>query len=368
MIHLMIDTNIYRQKPKLDSPEFKALSYLAKSGELTIHVPYMVENEFGSQLDIEQEQIATTTLKNIKLLRKNVREGEIKQQLDSIVDFFDVNFKNIVSERRKSFIYWLKENGAVRYGLSKKESRKSFEAYFQGKPPFKVAKNRKDIPDSFIYQKVKKLNSAFGKSLYLIAQDGSLFESFSKLTENSYKSLKEFILLDEVQDILKGKVIDEHLEIIVKTINKKLIKDRKKIITEIENELLSDKYNSIGDWIEEINLTGVNTPHNLEFSEYIEYYGNGLFVTNFEIEVELMNEKFMDIHDAFDLDQEKNHIEIMNDHVASVESTNNFHVNGKLEIEIDLKISGVIKKEQLLKYIENSKYNIAELEDFEILD
>ena len=56
MLHLVIDTSIYREKPRLDSPEFKAITYLSKYKKIQLHIPYMVENEFISHLSLEHEK------------------------------------------------------------------------------------------------------------------------------------------------------------------------------------------------------------------------------------------------------------------------------------------------------------------------
>ena len=65
MIHLVLDTSIYRQKPRLDSPEFKTLNYLSEKECIKIHVPFFVEKEFYSYLEIEQENKLDATIRSL---------------------------------------------------------------------------------------------------------------------------------------------------------------------------------------------------------------------------------------------------------------------------------------------------------------
>ena len=51
MIHLVLDTSIYRESPRLDSPEFKLLSYMVERGYLVLHVPHIVEREQSTYLE-----------------------------------------------------------------------------------------------------------------------------------------------------------------------------------------------------------------------------------------------------------------------------------------------------------------------------
>ena len=65
MIDLVIDTNIFRKNPKLDSMEFTGLSYMAQKDFLEIHVPYIIEQEFSTHLEIEQRKKLSSAIREL---------------------------------------------------------------------------------------------------------------------------------------------------------------------------------------------------------------------------------------------------------------------------------------------------------------
>ncbi len=50
MINIILDTNIFTKNPKLDNAAFSSIKGLAKANKLCIHLPYIIENEYLSQL------------------------------------------------------------------------------------------------------------------------------------------------------------------------------------------------------------------------------------------------------------------------------------------------------------------------------
>jgi hypothetical protein len=59
MINVILDTNIYRKNPSLDSASFKALKILASNGYLQLHIPHIVFEEFISQKKRNMKNIST---------------------------------------------------------------------------------------------------------------------------------------------------------------------------------------------------------------------------------------------------------------------------------------------------------------------
>lgn len=62
MIHVVLDTNIYRDNPRRDNLHFKALEKLSKAGVIRLHIPYVVMREFQTQQrEIYSKDLAKTT-------------------------------------------------------------------------------------------------------------------------------------------------------------------------------------------------------------------------------------------------------------------------------------------------------------------
>ena len=55
MLHIVIDTSIYRTDPWRKKAASKAVERLAKAGKLKLHVPYFVKEEFISFARAEYE-------------------------------------------------------------------------------------------------------------------------------------------------------------------------------------------------------------------------------------------------------------------------------------------------------------------------
>lgn len=49
MLHVVLDTSVYRANPRRNSPPFRALTRLAHAGKVQIHLPDLVKREFLSQ-------------------------------------------------------------------------------------------------------------------------------------------------------------------------------------------------------------------------------------------------------------------------------------------------------------------------------
>ena len=84
MIHIVLDTNIYRHNPSRDNLNFKAVEKLAAARWLKLHIPYVVEREFQTQ----QRKIYSKDLEKAKsglsgLLRKQL-SPEVLEELNCI--------------------------------------------------------------------------------------------------------------------------------------------------------------------------------------------------------------------------------------------------------------------------------------------
>jgi hypothetical protein len=369
-MHVIIDTNIYRKVPRLDSPEFKSLSYMARIKCICLHVPYIVEKEFLTFLEqVQQEKIdkainAITSAVNFE--NKGPKTSNLSTQLEKLVSDRD----DLILERGKSFTNWLDQNLAIHHPLTLEQTNNALEAYFNGEAPLKSPKVRNDIPDSFIYQKIVELQKKYGDDLCVIVEDKKMLEACISRDITSFSSIVKFLESEKSQNCLKQKLLEENKSEVYKHVRALAISQIEKIKEEVELLLLSDEYREIyGDQMpgenDEVFVSGVHHPHFIEFDN-TEYFGAGLFVIQFLGKVELQYIYPLSHSDAFDLDMKKYSIEPLNEHYVEVETVDEFQFFGRVELDFGEKILEHKSLSDLLGALEDPKIEISELEDFSL--
>jgi PIN domain len=371
MIHVVLDTSIFRSKPRLDSPEFKALGYLAKKECVCIHIPYVVEQEFVSHLSHEHEKKINGTIESLSGLINHQKATELVPELNQSLDKLRENKEELIGETKEVFIEWLDSVGAVRYDFSGTEAKEALNAYFCGSAPLKQPKNRNDIPDSLIYQAVKALHDKHGAYLHFVVNDGNLRGACESDGVTTYKSLSEFIDIDEAKACLKNALIEDNKGTVSQTLMQYASANKGEIIDKIESLLLGDGYRLIyGDSVpgesNEIYVSGVGKPHSLEITDGIDHYGEGLFVLYFTALVEFTYEFAVHRSEAYDLDRKKYYLEFLNDHYFNVETSDEFSFVGRLELEYSSDFGVITTSNELLDALQNPEVTISELEDFEV--
>jgi len=371
MIHVILDTSIYRGKPRLDSPEFKALGYLAKKGCVCIHVPYIVKHEFESYLYHEHVKKIDKTIGSLSGLIGYKKANELVPDLSQALETIKENKEELYEETKEEFTEWLDSVGATTYDFSGAEAQDALNAYFYGKAPLKQPKNRNDIPDSFIYQSVKSLHGKYGDSLHFVVNDGNLRGSCEADGVTVYESLSDFIDIDEAKACLKNALIEVHKGAVSQQLMQYVQANADGILDRIESLLLGDEYRLIyGDSVpgesNEIYVSGVDKPHSLSIIDGVEHYGEGLFVLYFTAIVEFTYEFAVHRSEAFDLDRKKYYVEYLNRHYSNVETTDEFRFSGRLELEYGGDFGVITSRDELLQALHDPRITISELEDFEI--
>jgi hypothetical protein len=371
MIHVVFDTSIYRGKPRLDSPEFKALGYLAKNGCACIHVPYIVKHEFESYLYHEHVKKIDKTISSLSGLIAHKKANGLVPELSQSLETIKENKEELYEETKEEFSEWLDSVGAITYDFSDTEAQDALNAYFYGKAPLKQPKNKNDIPDSFIYQSVKSLHGKYGDSLHFVVNDGNLRSACNADGVIAYEALSDFIAIDEAKACLKNALIEENKGTVFQHLLQFSQANADKILDQIETLLLGDEYRLIsGDSVpgesNEIYVSSVDKPHSLNIVDSVEHYGEGLFVLYFTAVVEFIYEFAVYRSEAFDLDRKKYYLEYLNGHYFNVETTDEFRFTGRLELEYGGDFGVITTRDDLLKALQHPEITISELDDFEI--
>ncbi len=339
MIHVVLDTNIYRNNPKRDNLHFKALERLSKESVIRVHIPYVVLREFQTQ----QREIYSNDLEKAVsgltgLSRKQLDNATL-EKINNIKSELEAESEGILSGAENQITNWAKSIGANIYPLCIEQANAALEAYFRGEPPLKSIKNRGDIPDSFIVQSIYKLLSE-EKEVHVVAGDGKVRDTFSgKESVYTYEGLSEFIEAERIQNELKDLDLIENIGQIFEAIEN-FENDNSEIMSFISSNLgeailwktFSDP--SIPDDNNEAIVNSYGEVEDIDFDfDEIGYYGNGQFGIPFCAKIVVLADYYIFKSDYYCMDSEREHVPSVTDH--------NKHYF-EAEDEFELCISGLV--------------------------
>lgn len=289
MINLAIDTNIFRDNPKRDKIEYKALKKLISNEKVKLFMPYIIEQEFITQQVADCKKINNDLKKNINSLnsRKYTNKTYITKLLEDIEEL-DENTCNLI---RQEFDEWCIEFKVEKRPLNKEHLEIVVQNYFDGNDPFKSQKNRNDIPDAFIFQELKDIHITTN-NLTFIANDTFFRDSCKRIGIDSYTSLEEFINSSQIQYLLKEHEITkakftELKEFLVTNEDYLEMLLLHKHIKELENYTITDY--SIPSDDNTAEIVGLHSPDNIEFDcMNTTYYGDDTIAipVKFDIDVD----------------------------------------------------------------------------------
>lgn len=371
MINVILDTNIYRKNPSLDSASFQALKILASNGHLQLHIPHIVFEEFISQKKEEYEKQINGIESGIRGLSSKRLSKKQKEILDSCATEIDKLKRELADVPREEFKKWTVSMGATIHPLEP-YVEKAFEAYFRGAPPFKEKKLRKDIPDALIYETINKISESH-KTVYIVVEDGNLGEFCAKIKNAIvFATLDDFIGYDLCQSLLREQKIVDNFDGVINALKE----ERPRLVDKLESlsvnalayKTFSD-YN-IPDDNNEATIESVGSLDNVAFFfEKAIYFGNGVVGLPFEFDTEVLAFYYIFKSDYYCLERESvKHISVSdhNDHYFEAEQYFYVHVTGLLSINIEIaEIKEGAKLDSLVGY-ESCK--IDEIESIEVTD
>ena len=344
MIHVVLDTNIYRNNPSRNNLNFKAIERLANSNLVKLHIPYVVEREFQTQQREIYSQDLSKVLSGLSALTRKQLSIDILRKLNSLKDELDAESNHILSDAEDQLVQWSENIGANRYPLCLDQAHTALEAYFQGSPPLITAKVREDIPDSFIVQAINKLHANNGL-MHVVAGDKKVRASFSDIeTIVTHESLSEFIESDVVQNELKDLDLLDNIEVInsaIQNYENDFGEISYKIDHDIGEEIIWGMIgdSSIHDDNNEATINGYYEAEDIEldFTE-LAYYGNGQFGIPFGLRIMVSAVYYIFKSEYYSMDASREPVPSVtdhNDHYFEAEDDFDVVVNGMASISID---------------------------------
>ena len=344
MIHIILDTSIYRNNPSRDNLSFKAIEKLLDAKWATLHIPYVVEREFQTQQRKIYENDLKKVVSGLSGLARKQLSPDISIKIESLKKEIDNESENILSDAEYQFVKWAEDIGANRFALCLEQATVALEAYFQGKPPLKMVKNREDIPDSLIVQAIKKIHST-NTDTHVVAEDKKIREAFSNIDSIfTYRSLAEFVESEIVQNELKDLDFLDNLKEIgeaIKGFEKEYHEISETISDEIGEKLVGTTIHdsSIPDDNNEAVITTYYTPERIELDfENLAYYGNGHIGIPFSLYIEVDAFFYIFKSEYFSMDLSIEHrpsVTDHNDHYFEAEDNFELLVEAVFSLKID---------------------------------
>ena len=366
MIHVILDTNIYRKNPDRKNPNFKTLEKLAKANSIRLHIPYVVLREFQTQQKEIYLKAHSRVISGLSTLSKKQLNTDILDKLEILKDLLEDELENTLSNTENQITNWANNIGANLYPLCLEQANAALEAYFQGTPPLKSIKTRKDIPDSFIVQSIFQLNKE-NNDIHVVSGDNKIKDTFlNKGGITTYDSLSDFIKADLIQAKLKDiDFISQPIEETIRQHEEKYREITNFISDNIGETIIWKTFTdqSIPDDNNEATISGYEEVEHidLDFSE-IRYYGNGQFGIPFNLTITVSAYYYIFKSDYYMI-SDKEHTPSVTDHNDHYfEAEGEFKLNVVGLASISLNISNINLK-NISEYI--TKYNIDEITDIE---
>lgn len=208
-MEVILDTEVLKRDPKRTKGPFSALSRLAKDGIVRIHISEISVKEFLS----DQQSLLRSSMDKVKaslneLFRFPIppETGDVlSETLSSLAEMETLTFRKI----KESFDHWCIENGVLIETVKGNHGQEMLEAYFNGLPPFSSIKNRKDIPDAFIWLSVCEICKDASKVAF-ITGDKNLYSTCAKGPKNlsGYDSIENFLEASGLISVLSQSIME----------------------------------------------------------------------------------------------------------------------------------------------------------------
>ena len=350
MLHIVIDTSIYRTDPWRKKAAFKAVERLAKADKLKLHVPYFVKEELISFARSEYENHVDKLQQEISRLQQKPLSKKLTNQLNKFRGQFETIKDDLTRFPETEISQWFKNVGANMHPISETHGVKVVSDYFEGVLPFRAKKNRDDFPDAFIWQVIADISEDTNKLYVIVGDKGLLNACQTRENITTFSTLDDFISSDVCKPLLRETTVSENLARLNSILPMTMILREQDIKTKIERSLQWFTVHSyqIPDDNNEAKISATYTPDFLEIDEAkIQYYGYGNFIVPFEASLIATLDYALFKADYYVLDEEKIRsisISELNDHYFEVEEDYSLVIQGTLSISVT---SPDLEKEQL---------------------
>ena len=186
---VILDSSIINHDRSCDGRDMNLFVKWVSLGLLVWHVPWIIFREVVSKGFLDGNLEIDNVKKILKDFEKLGQGNDVKNQLLILaeqIDFLKEKYKEKNEEYWKKFFQY-----AVIDNFDCEMSENVLNAYFEGESPFSSPKCRKDIPDAFIYETLKKLANKY--EIIFVCADKNLRCKCNELKNvTGYESLSDF--------------------------------------------------------------------------------------------------------------------------------------------------------------------------------
>lgn len=348
MLHVIIDTSIYRNDPKRGKGAFRALTRLCEGGKVVLYIPAYVKGEFVSQQKVAVEDEIRKIITAAQSITRRSGDERLTNFSEEISKAAEKILPKASALTTEEFTRWAKRCRAFSCKINSEHAERVMNDYFAGEAPFSSVKHREDIPDSFIWQTVLDVATK-KKRVYFVANDGQLFKAAKALSNvTAHRTLDEFVESPEFQkaiEELTTEAVARNIARAKRILPKNETALKKMLETEIVNALANRTVHdsSIPDDNSEGLIISVGGPKDITFDfGNVEFYGGSEIGIPFTTTVDCELNYAIFKADYFTLSEQKQaqiSISERNEHYFDADETYAIEVTGIFSVELEVKVS-----------------------------
>jgi hypothetical protein len=338
---LVLDSTAYRANSQ-NGVHFQGLTRLCNHGFIQLKIPFMVEQEAVSQKKHEASKLfaaATNALQ--KLAGSPSLTSDEAQEVRTFEQSVGKLGESAAYARiTETWEYWKEFTRAETIEFTAAHAQAAILAYIEGAPPVHPAKNRNDLPDSFIYQQIRELASA--DTVTVISGDDGLRKALEGVQNVTvFKRLPEFLESGPSQELFQK--LDEKDKEHQRSIVLEFLRSNAEGLVSLLEKEGGDKIVGINLPFDdpssnpnEHSISGYGEPTGIIIDfEGLQYFGGGEYSLPFEFSSEVLIEFFIDKSEYWTIDEEDQpSVSDWNDYVYHAESQEEVRVHGILKISI----------------------------------
>jgi PIN domain len=365
-IRVVLDTNVYTNDKLRRSEPFKSLGRLLKTGDLKLILPFIVMREFQTQLRASNSDDIANLLKSGRALIDRGIPDDLKTALQVLLLKFADRQEQVEGHAQSEFDHWLAENAVAQHGLSADLSKKAMEAYFTGQAPLVSPKDRKHIPDSFLYQALAEL--AAEGAVCFVSHDNQLREHCAKIVKvEVFESLTKFIAAEQVQSLIVEEEVSQSSDRASTSGSKKNVLKRLQHYAEINPHIKTYVAEHGAEMVAGTTFRSRSIPGNdqeayvqmfghlddieLSWDEAV-YMGDSTFVVPYAGTGEMLIEYYLNKADTWQVEDRHVSLTDHNNHVWEVQENCSVTIHGVLSIELDEDFESVLDIAEALQDLE----------------
>jgi len=331
IITAFFDTTVFRQDPLRRKPEFGLIEKLAELDRFKLHLSEITWHEFVTQQELQFDEQVQKVESAVSDIRKRLKDAKLLAILEGEIAALKMKRK-VFSEE---FSGWLSSLQADVHQIADHHGRAVIKKYFQGIPPFRRIKERKDFPDAFVFEALTDLVKEH-QVLHVVTADKQLAKAardFKKV--EVYETVREFVRGASLDTFLHRTI---NLEAIIARIEDDADAEKEYLIEPILNELAKTPGSPMSEEYDFI-ITGTGSLDEFHVDgQSAEDYGDGMFIIPFSASSECLTEYCMPKWEWHGQDESKDRgsIEEWNDYVYRVEQYKYLRISGTLGFQVDL--------------------------------